>query len=69
MVISKDKGDDVCLCWNSEKEILIWIVSNISELKLGETLIIHRSPGFGYEVSIKKGGEKIDGVRKGVKCG
>ena len=55
--ISKDpkyKNYKFCLCLNTLKEILAWIVDNIPELQFGESLIIERSPGFGYIVEIKK---------------
>ena len=41
-----------CLCVNTQKEIFWFIINNTRALQFSETLHIHYSPGFGYEVTI-----------------
>lgn len=51
--IESIKGEDVCLCGNSQREILTWIVEHLPALEFDETVNINRGP-FGYIVTIKK---------------
>jgi hypothetical protein len=35
--ISKDKaGNELCLCWNTQREILHWIIDNLKEKRIEE---------------------------------
>lgn len=63
--ISQENGEDVCLCWNTQREVLHWIIDDLPDvgaeiglakntpLIFGDKFIIERTP-FGYTVSIKK---------------
>jgi len=52
-------GDDpdVCFCQESQDDVLIWIIQNLSKsitpLKINDILRIERDP-FGYLVTIEK---------------
>ena len=47
------QGEDECLCGNTQRQILIWIVEHLPNLEFDETVSINRDP-FGYFVTIKK---------------
>ncbi len=51
--IESIKGDDECLCGNSQREILIWVVEHLPKLEFDDIVSINRGP-FGYYVSIAK---------------
>ena len=51
--IESIKGDDECLCGNSQREILIWIVEHLPMLEFNDVVSINRDL-FGYYVSIAK---------------
>ena len=55
--IESIKGDE-CLCGNSQREILMWIIEHLPPLKLDSVISINRDP-FGYSISIKKHRNKI----------
>lgn len=51
--IESIKGEDECLCGNSQREILTWIVEHLPALEFDDVLKIGRDP-FGYVVIIQK---------------
>lgn len=55
--------DELCLCGNSQKEILTWIIDHIPDLSIGDELDIAHTP-FGWEVSIEK---SLVAIRRGGK--
>lgn len=51
--IESIKGDGECLCGNSQREILTWIVEHLPVLEFDDVVSINHDP-FGYYVSIAK---------------
>ena len=56
-IIDTISADGLCLCSNTQKEILTWIILHLPELQFDENVTITYNP-FGYLVNISQSSNK-----------